>query len=475
MREQVIDFQDVQGLVRGYGKSLPCGRFLLLTIRDPDRFRDFLAELGPPTSMQPWRLNQAPRSVTNLAFTFAGLTALGLPSGLLGSFPEDFRQGMKARKITNGDVIDSDPERWEASWRDNRVHVWLGVYAVDDVELKKRVAQITSLDPANSAFTIAGEQPVNVVPAPPDPTTGYPEAALIEHFGFVDGISNPAVEGISRPGDYAGTKLSQKHDRASWLPLAPGEFLLGHYKDEADERPPAPAALELATNSTFMVYRKLRQNVPGFWSDIKAKAAAAKIERIALAEHMVGRSMSGAALIQDAGSANDFRYHADPQGGQCPLGAHVRRVNPRDQLGFGTVLVDRHRLLRRGIPYGTPIERLPEKARGDAPWNAEDHDERGLIFIVLNASISRQFEFVQRRWVNDGDAFHLSRERDPIAGNHVEPTHFRLSARASGMGPEQRVTICPDVRHFVTTRGGDYFFLPGLGAMRYLLEGSYHV
>lgn len=473
MRQQAIDFRDIQGLVRGYGRSLPEGKFLLLTICSADKFRDCLRQL-PLTSMESWPDDQAPAAVTNIAFSYAGLAALGLPTRLLGSFPEDFRQGMKRRKRTNADIGSSDPSHWESCWQGDLVHAWIGVYARDLAALQQRIATIKSLDPAGRAFTVAAEQDVHVVKAPTQAGV-YPDDALIEHFGFVDGVGNPAIEGISRPQALSGTKLDPERDRAGWQPLAPGEFLLGHYKDEADEQPDAPAALQLATNGTFMVYRKLQQDVPGFWSNLAQMAGAADLDPIDLAEHMVGRYLDGRPLIKTSDGNNDFRYGRDPHGEECPVGAHIRRTNPRDQFGFGTVLVDRHRLLRRGIPYGPAVDKLPEKARGDVAWDDGDRADRGLIFISLNASISRQFEFVQKRWLNDGDVFRLGQEGDPITGTRTTPGQFRLSARKQGAGREQRVTICPGINQFVTMRGGEYFFLPGLGATRYLADGLYNV
>jgi Dyp-type peroxidase family len=240
--------------------------------------------------------------------------------------------------------------------------------------------------------------------------------------------------------------------------------------------------LELATNSTFMVYRKLRQNVSGFWEDLKERAkhlddktSADKITAVKLAEHMVGRRRDGTPLGYTNGNSggagvpvprrehNTFDYSDDPHGARCPLGAHIRRANPRASLGFGTVLVDRHRILRRGIPYG-PYSPKPEEA--------DEKHERGLVFIALNASIARQFEFVQKRWMNDGNNFNMGNDRDPIAGNHAADSRFVMNAAKGG---KQAVTICSGLRNYVTTRGGDYFFLPGLGGLRYLAEGSYHL
>ena len=99
--------------------------------------------------------------------------------------------------------------------------------------------------------------------------------------------------------------------------------------------------------------------------------------------------------------------HADLDGRRCPLGAHIRRSNPRDALGFEGKLSFRHRMIRRGMPYGPP---LPDGVVED------DGKDRGLVFVCFNASISRQFESVQRQWLNDGNIFRLGHDSGLPAG-----------------------------------------------------------
>jgi hypothetical protein len=146
---------------------------------------------------------------------------------------------------------------------------------------------------------------------------------------------------------------------------------------------------------------------------------------------------------------NDFVYGGDPDGAACPRGAHIRRANPRDGLRAGSRLTARQRLLRRGMPYGPP---LPEDAE-------DDHEDRGLVFVSFQASIERQFEIVQARWLNDGDAFGLGRTPDPVAGA-VGEGGARL---AFGGCPPRYATA---LRSFVTPRGGEYLFVPGIAGLR---------
>jgi hypothetical protein len=157
------------------------------------------------------------------------------------------------------------------------------------------------------------------------------------------------------------------------------------------------------------------------------------------------------ALGNDRDRVNDFAYAGDRDGVACPRGAHIRRANPRDGLRAGSRLTARHRLLRRGMPYGPP---LPDGA-------PDDGEDRGLVFVSFQASIERQFEIVQARWLNDGDAFGLGRTADPVAGA-VPDGGARL---VFGGRPPRYATA---MRAFVTPRGGEYLFVPGIAGLRAL-------
>ena len=156
------------------------------------------------------------------------------------------------------------------------------------------------------------------------------------------------------------------------------------------------------------------------------------------------------ALGNDKERANDFRYGDDPLGLRCPRGAHVRRTNPRDALGWEGRLTARHRILRRGMPYGPA---LPEGA-------PDDGAARGLLFVCLQASISRQFEIVQTQWCNDGNAFGLGREADPISG----PPGSEVRHIIEGDPPR----VAAPLRSYVECRGGEYLVVPAISALRAL-------
>jgi Dyp-type peroxidase family len=296
-----------------------------------------------------------------------------------------------------------------------------------------------------------------------------------EHFGFTDGFGQPAIAGVARhdvPGQGVPIRwwpwhrfrrdivASRTERRISWRAVRPGEFVFG-YDDEDGGPPPAPAP-PLHRNGTFMVWRKLRQDVAGFRAYVAGAGAATGLGADLVAAKVLGRWPDGSPLVlrphggderlgNDRERVNDFVYAGDRDGIACPRGAHIRRANPRDGLRAGSKLTARHRLLRRGMPYGAP---LPDGA-------PDDGEDRGLVFVSFQASIERQFEIVQERWLNDGDAFGLGRTADPVAGAVPED-----GARvAFGGRPPHYATA---MRAFVTPRGGEYLFVPGVAGLRAL-------
>ncbi len=296
-----------------------------------------------------------------------------------------------------------------------------------------------------------------------------------EHFGFVDGLTNPDVEGV--PGD-DGTGRSQDvgnpNGKGGFRKIPPGEFIIG-YPGEGGELAPMALPHLLAQDASYLVFRKLEQDVPGFHRYLKQQAesfvralagglpAGATAEEF-LAAKMMGRWRDGSSLIKyPDGPGNDtgnaFAYADDPAGARCPLGAHVRRTNPRDSLGFGGRTMSRRRVIRRGIPYGKYLE--PGK---------QDGESRGIIFIAFNSGFD-QFEFVQQVWVNFGDDFEQGNDIDPIAGSRESGRMMIPGDEATGRRP----FICFDIPRFVTTKGGDCFFVPSLAGLRLLTSGRVEV
>jgi Dyp-type peroxidase family len=401
-----------------------------------------------------------------IAFTPDGLAALGLRDHELSGFAREFLSGMVGphRSRFLGDVGDSAPERWLWGGPNNKpAHALLMLFA-------QRADGLVQLhDELRRSFATHRVEEVFTLPA----------AVLSdhEHFGFADGISQPAIQG------YHETR-SQLHA------IKPGEFLLGYPNEYGlcTERPLLPAARDplarlpldvegsprhdLGRNGTYVVVRQLRQDVPLFRQTLdqltrKPNGASDSVAQAQLAAQMVGRWPSGASLVEapyaddpSKARANEFRYQTvDPTGTRCPIGAHVRRANPRDALAphpgteYSLEVNRHHRLIRRGRAYGTPL------AAGGT-----DNQDRGLMFIGVNANITRQFEFIQHSWLMDPRFNGLSGQADPLLG--------AIPGNRFTSPPDPVSTQHIGLPRFVNVVGGGYFFLPGLRALRFLAELS---
>ena len=329
-----------------------------------------------------------------------------------------------------------------------------------------------------------------------------------EHFGFRDGIAQPVIEGVPKKWQ----KKSGVNFRAGNTVNA-GEFLLG-YENEYGEYPASVLVKadddrdgllfealspdgryrygrtrEFGRNGSYLVFRQLHQRVSDFWRyvDVQSKHPNGQqrpTDRVRLASKMVGRWPSGAPLVvsprwDNAWFKDEDRFQfmdVDRLGERCPIGSHIRRANPRDSLGAdpdeSLRLQKRHRIIRRGRAYGHPLDErlrpdeLVPKERVDDPAKLRkfgniDDEERGLQFICFNANISRQFEFIQSRWINSPVFEGLYNGADPIMGSH----------RATGgtfTQPGERQVCVHHLPSFVEVRGGAYFFMPGLRAVRFL-------
>jgi deferrochelatase/peroxidase EfeB len=298
--------------------------------------------------------------------------------------------------------------------------------------------------------------------------------------------------------------------------VALGEFLLGYPNEygKYTDRPlldpseegvqSLPSALndpgkrDLALNGTYLVLRQLEQDVRGFWTFLNAAAKSDAAERRRLAEAMVGRTLEGDPLVPCSATPipgiaedrrapqNNFTYDGDPRATACPYGAHVRRANPRNvdlpgnpgwflprllrTLGWGiksfrddSIASTRfHRVLRRGREYG------PKLTMDDALLPAPAADpKRGIHFVCLNANISRQFEFVQNAWLMSTKFDGLTEESDPLLGNRQPVGNCPYTGNFSIPREGAPAQTLRDLPQFIRVRGGGYFFLPGLRALRY--------
>jgi Dyp-type peroxidase family len=449
---------DIQGFVlRGY--NLPFARYLFLHFEDAIRARSLIARLlSHVTTGQRWDGGK-PQTTLNIAFTHRGLQHLELPDATLLSFPVEFQQGMKHRAEILGDAGVNSPDHWDEIWRQDRVHVWLGINGLTRVALDARSSAIIAVIEETGGASVLGSQD-----AAADVSQGKPTTK--EHFGFTDGFGNPDYLGVERRSQPGQGKLMPD---GTWAPLATGELLLG-YADEAGELPVAPVPHLFAANGTFMVYRKLHQNLATFRGYLETQAAIYAGGKEKLAAKFIGRWRDGTplelspekpdpSLSQDPSRSTSFAYAADAEGTRCPVGAHIRRVHPRDAFGFNGRLINRRRITRRGLTYG---RFAPE---GGPVFDAE---ERGVIFMALNASLSRQFEFVQQQWIQYGNDARLGNEKDMLMGNHGGHGRFVVQGDASLNNPP---FICSNLPDFVELRGGDYFFLPSITALGMIAMG----
>lgn len=508
---QALDLYDIQGnICKGYGRfGFPKARYCFLNFKNTHTTQAFLMRLIERiTTSQVWPVNNdnknaKPDSTINIGFTYSGLQALDLPERSLKGFPVDFTMGMKARCSLLGDTGASSPEHWDTLWQGDQVHAWLSINGRDQDAIELEFNHLEELidQHAKGVCLLSG------IKGPNNTSLSYQDASAVfengiatakEHFGFTDGIGNPYFEGCGHSTSRIPGRGKLMRD-GSWQPLATGEFILGHI-DEAQEYPPAPEPKLLSRNGTFMVYRKLHENVDTFnhyvdnlakdfsgsrdllmakmsgrWPDNGAPLtlAATDDEKACLDARMKAlkqRIKEGDSSAQSGRKALrsqwiDFTFDKDASGGRCPIGAHIRRTNTRGSLETEKdafhrpgALVDRRRLMRRGLPYGGIHE-----AKGDGA-------EQGIIFMSIGASIERQFEFVQQQWVNYSNDFKLGNDKDPLIGSHdgqATDKHIIQVDKKDKKPP----FFCAQMPRFVETRGGDYFFIPSITALRMISKG----
>jgi Dyp-type peroxidase family len=443
----VIEVADLQGgILRGYGFPVAAHLFARVRAGEAAAARAFLAGLADPvTTEEEW--DERPAMTLNVALSFRALSALELPEWILGGFAPEFCAGMAARADRLGDSGDFDDEL-------RGVEVLLVVYAATSDALEAEVERWrAALAAPGSGLELAHVQRAGLL------------EGCREHFGFTDGFAQPAIEGGPREG-VRGQGVPYKRrpklpwSAMRWRALKAGEFITGYDDEDGGPAPAPPPPFD--RNASFMVWRKLRQDVAGFRAAVRAQAQRLDLGEERVAAKLVGRWRDGSPLVlrpdapdrrlgYDKARANDFDYADDTDGRRCPRGAHIRRTNPRDALGWEGRLTARHRILRRGMPYG---DSLPPDADDDGA-------DRGLLFICLQASIARQFEIVQSQWCNDGNAFRLGHEPDPIAS----PPGRELRHVIEG-DPPRFVAL----RSYVACRGGEYLVVPGIRALRALPE-----
>jgi Dyp-type peroxidase family len=525
--EPVYDEQarrDIQGnIVPGFNKDHQ--HFLFLCIHEPEAARRWVAgialsitsmdeALGFVREYRARRLSEgvrAPAGLTatwvNIAFSQGGIATLAGEAEAKQFGEMSFRQGLAARSTYLGDPTSTNHpghrNHWFVGGPHNPADVIVIVAADNTHDLAARVADIrVGLDGLHVIF----EQDAAALPGA---LGGH------EHFGFKDGVSQPGVRGrlSDAPDDFLTPRYAASasegdpdvrpalYGKPGQQLVWPGQFLLGERRQDTEilldgVAPPEPTTYpEWAKRGSYLVCRRLRQDVAGFWDFAATAAGHTGTTPEHFASMMVGRWPSGAPLMRapkndDAALAGDEfannnflfdddtrplplrlgatytgdtypRAEGDMLGRVCPHYAHIRKTHPRDvatELGkpHDTML---RMIMRRGIAYGEPYLGVEQP----------DPDvDRGLMFLCYGASIEDQFEFLTRRWSNlpnqpDEDG------HDPVIGQRdSRGDRERFIDVPAADGSTVHVTIDRD---FVVPTGGGYFFAPPISALASVLSG----
>lgn len=433
-----LELDDIQHILLTRTPAMT-GRYEFLSFDDPAGARAWLTAALPrvQSAADARATMDSAESWITVAFTWRGLLALGVPQDALATFPDEFREGMSARADILGDTGAGHPDNWVGGLGGDDLHAIAILFARTDAERRRCTAEHDEL-----IARCPGVRVLSFLDLTATPPYDYAH----DHFGFRDRLSQPVIEGsgdVPTPG--------------SGAPLKPGEFILG-YPDE--EGPPRglPRPEVLSRNGSYLAYRRLREHVGAFRDYLREHADTPEGQEL-IAAKLMGRWRSGAPLVlapdrddpqlgADPLRNNDFDYKTmDPHGYAVPLGSHIRRLNPRDTA----VNMNRRRMIRRGATYGPA---LPEGA-------PDDGVDRGIAAFIICASLVRQFEFAQNVWINDKSFHELGNERDPICGTQDGTLEFTIPKR-----PIRKVLA--SLPAFTTLRGGAYFFLPGINALRYL-------
>lgn len=369
-----------------------------------------------------------------------------------------FKAGMAARSANIGDVRPADqPSAWLPQFRPGvRVDALILVAGDERDELNEMVERIGDTV-SSSGCQIAYQEPGNMLPEGK------------EHFGFRDGGSQPLIDGYDDP------PLVGEPPAA-----AAGEFIIG-FPDQSGN---TLQVGDLWSQGSFLVYRRLRQHVFDFRKLVGAGVAGANpaVTDGTMGAKLVGRWQSGAPLElhadADPGPGNEtnaFGYSGDADGLIVPRFAHIRKANPRDEAQPPPKPEDpgRHRMIRRGTPFGPVLA-------SDAA--ADDGVDRGLHFVSIVADIDRQFEFVQRQWLNDpnfptgtftGPASPYGPPPQNVPADGVDPIVGEHDAGDKDtLHQPNNIVQFPVASELVTVTAGEYFFAPSIQALSLLAHGA---
>ena len=458
LKDQLQDIQDnvVAPILMRYG------RHVFVKFTDGAKARDWLRNMLHRVNAR--GEERGIRFTVNIGFTYEGLKAIGLSQPSLNSFPEAFRAGMRGRAHAVGDVGPHAPEHWEGGLGGPDIHAMAWIRTHSDEDREEAMQIIRAEMEATGGVEIRFVQDTKALAH----DNGIGSEG--QHFGFADPISQPPIEGADAPS-YPGDGVLEQD--GTWRPLKPGEFLLGYEDEIGPNGTPAPNPPELRLNGTYLVFRKLYQDVAAFRRYLATAAQSLygsdnHPHQELVAAKMMGRWRSGCpidlspdkddpAIAADPQRRNNFTYTGDEQGARCPLGSHLRRSNPRATPLKRATAVRRHRLIRRGVEYGPLLE---DGALED------DGVDRGLINMFIQADIERQFEFVQKEWMKGGEFIGLDAdEHDPFNGVGGEGSQMSV--------PGAKRPFLFDLPTFIRVKAGEYLFVPGLRALQGLIDQTF--
>lgn len=483
----LVELDDVQGLIlKGYG-NMPFGSYFMLNFKDELKAKNWLSIIADKITVAATS-SKSIECAVNLAFTNEGVLKIGLPVEVLRTFSREFEEGMVTdhRKRMLGDLGDSDPSRWE--WGNGKnsdvIHACLLIFGKTEADFEQTVNEFKS-GLASEDIHIVTELPTNSLPD------------YKEHFGFRDGIANPVIKDAER----------REEDEHPGNLINPGEFIFG-YANEYEKlplSPKVPAAMDsenllsgvidepgnrdLGKNGSMLVFRQLEQNVVKFWEFIKKATEEQEVDNTSntvegLASKMIGRWLNGAPLTkcpvqpdEKFSTFDNFGYATkDFDGFKCPIGSHIRRTNPRDNflrnstgskekdIEKSQMFMKRFRILRRGRSYGEPVTQSMKPE--DVLSSGATDGGRGLHFLCFNTSISRQFELIQQTWINNPKFAGLYEDPDPIIG-YPEIMGENATTTFTEQASPVRKKV-EGIPRFVNVKGGAYFFMPGLKAIKFL-------
>jgi deferrochelatase/peroxidase EfeB len=477
-----LELGDIQGFIlRGY--RMPMVRHFLLAVGVAAEARKLLGRLvsgeesdAPQiTTAEDWhvgfepgpgdKLADAPRRkpdyCLNLGITWPGLIALEIkdrvPTIAFKSFGA-FIAGAAERAKLVGDTGPGAPENWIESFGRGSDQVLVTLHAISPEAMSTYSDRLRVLFAEEDAFREIWHVDGMALTEVKD---GQPVFTSRVHFGYTDGISMTTIRG-------GPERYPQDHQQ----PCEPWLFVL---RDEA-ENYFVPEPRELGLNGSFAVFKMIETDVVGFENFLQSQKE--KIDPELLAAKICGRWRNGVPLALSPETdnppggippeqLNDFEYvnadgSGDPKGLRCPVGAHIRRINPRGQPITGQGQPggsnDTHRLIRRGMPYGPAYD----------PTQPYDGIERGLLGYFINSSIENQYEFVLGQWVNDSEfagAVRLHpKSKDPLIGTQNPTESIFVIPQASG-APPIKIT---GLSSFIRTKAAAYCFLPSITAIKFI-------